>query len=110
MTGSLRVDLFLFAPIILSVSPGRLIVAVNGDLVQSVQSFLNPGLRLHAYLRDLRPKGREKEGTSEGERHFQILHLHLKPCWLLLCRSDIVFKRTVFVSREMVTGFSRHSL
>lgn len=92
MTGSLRVDLFLFAPIILSVFPGRLIVAVNGDLVQSVQSFLNPGLRLHAYLRDLRPKGREKEGTSKGERHFQILHLHLKPCWLFLCRSDIVLK------------------
>lgn len=64
MTGSLRVDLFLFAPIILSVFPGRLIVAVNGDLVQSVQSFLNPGLRLHAYLRDL--QGEREGGNKRG--------------------------------------------
>lgn len=64
MTSSLRVDLFLFAPIILSVFPGRLIVAVNGDLVQSVQSFLNPGLRLHAYLRDL--QGEREGGNKRG--------------------------------------------
>lgn len=47
-------------------------MAINGDLGQSTTSPLNPELRLHAYLRDLRPKGREKEGEMKRERHFEI--------------------------------------
>lgn len=43
-------------------------MAINGDLGQSTKSPLNPELRLHAYLRNLRPKGREKEGEIKRER------------------------------------------
>lgn len=52
--------------------PRRLTVAINGDLIQSTKSPLDPELRRHEYLRDLRPKGREKERAMEGERHFEI--------------------------------------
>lgn len=65
MTGSLRVDLCLFAHIILSVFPGRLIVAANGDLVQSVV-FPKPWIETVCIFKRPQTQGEREGGNKRG--------------------------------------------
>lgn len=85
-------------------------MAINGDLVQRAKSSMNRGRRLHTYLRDLRPKGREKEGAKEGERHFEITFAFKTMLALSMQICLAFFKKGVFVSSEMVTRFSKYYL